>query len=69
MNSKSSNSFIGRILMWLVNSQTVRVPLSAMERGEGQYQIIAAKKPAQVRKSSTCQDETSTLTQRLFTGS
>lgn len=43
--------------MWLVNSQTVRIPLNAMIRGEGQYHIIASKKPVQFNKFTTVQDE------------
>lgn len=64
VNSKSSTSYIGRILMWLVNSQTVRIPLNAMIKGDGQYQIISSKKPAQFNSSGTFSKENLTFTRR-----
>ncbi|KAF7456518.1 class I SAM-dependent methyltransferase [Cryptosporidium felis] len=67
INSKSSSSMIGKALMWLVNSQTVRIPLDAMIKGDGQYQIIACKKPVQFNKSGTTKEEKSNLIHRNIT--
>lgn len=65
INSKSSSSYLGRVLMWLVNRQTVRVPLNAMIKGEGQYQIISSRKPFEFNKQTNALlREGQTLTHR-----